>query len=117
MDDNRAILRLLEEMCGVVGCVTATAATAERALDLLSESQFDLVISDLNMPGRSGLDLISAMKVQQPATPVVLMTGLLSVDAVHGAYDLLPKPFSMAEIRQLLERLRVDRALGNPSTP
>src|SRR5439155_716365 len=79
---------------------------------------FDLVVSDIKMPGLSGLDLLRAIKSKQPATPVVLITGVPSVNSAvfglrHGAYDYLPKPFSVTEVRDLLRRLRRDRAEGN----
>src|SRR2546430_16534222 len=70
------------------------------------------------MPGLSGLDLLRAIKGTQPATPVVLITGVPSVNSAvfglrHGAYDYLPKPFSVTEVRELIHRLRRDRAEGN----
>jgi two-component system nitrogen regulation response regulator GlnG len=66
------------------------------------------------MPGLSGLDLLRAVKVKQPATPVVLMTGVPSLNSAvfglrYGAYDYLPKPFSVKEVQQLVRRLRTDR--------
>jgi HD-GYP domain-containing protein (c-di-GMP phosphodiesterase class II) len=70
------------------------------------------------MPGLSGLDLLRAVKVKQPATPVVLMTGVPSINSAvfglrHGAYDYLPKPFSVKEVQQLVNRLRADRQSGH----
>ena len=63
------------------------------------------------MPGLSGLDLLRAVKGKQPGTPVVLITGVPSVNSAvfglrHGAYDYLPKPFSIAEVKDLIGRLR-----------
>src|SRR5205823_14633139 len=82
------------------------------------DAPFDLVVSDIKMPGLSGLDLLRAIKSKQPATPVVLITVVPSVNSAvfglrHGAYDYLPKPFSVTEVRDLLQRLRRDRAEGN----
>src|SRR3989442_6460269 len=70
------------------------------------------------MPGLSGLDLLRAVKGKLPGTPVVLITGVPSVNSAvfglrHGAYDYLPKPFSVTEVKDLIHRLRRDRAAGN----
>src|SRR5207245_10443457 len=99
-------------------CEVTTASTAEQAMELLGDTPFDLVVSDIKMPGLSGLDLLRAIKSKQPATPVVLITGVPSVNSAvfglrHGAYDYLPKPFSVTEVKELIRRLRRDRAEGN----
>src|SRR5207237_578492 len=72
--------------------------------------------------GLSGLDLLRAVKAKQPATPVVLITGAPSVNSAvfglrHGAYDYLPKPFSIKEVQGLVERVRADRAKWNGQAP
>src|SRR5687767_13996677 len=74
------------------------------------------------MPGLSGLDLLRAVKRRQPGTPVALITGAPSVNSAvfglrHGAYDYLPKPFSIKEVQQLVERVRADREKWNGQTP
>src|SRR5262249_1753643 len=95
----------------------AGASTADQALDLLADTDFDLVVSDIKMPGLSGLDLLRAMKERQSATPVVLMTGVPSINTAvsvlrHGAYDYLPKPFSVKEVQPPVQRRRKDRWAG-----
>jgi putative nucleotidyltransferase with HDIG domain len=74
------------------------------------------------MPGLSGLDLLRAVKGKQPSTPVVLITGNPSVNSAvfglrHGAYDYLPKPFSIREIQHLLARVRSDRRKWDGQVP
>ncbi len=118
VDDNASILRFLASALTSNGCRVTTASTAEEALELLGDDPFDLVLSDVKMPGLSGLDLLRAIKGKQPGTPVVLITGVPSVNSAvfglrHGAYDYLPKPFSVAEVKELIHRLRRDRADGN----
>ncbi len=117
VDDVAAILRFLVSALTAQGCETSAASTAEQALELLSQQSYDLVISDINMPGLSGLDLLRAVKSKQPDTPVVLITGAPSVDSAvfglrHGAYDYLAKPFSAKEVGALIHRLREDRQPG-----
>src|SRR5438034_10684627 len=116
--DNASLLRFLASAFSSNQCEVTTAGTAEQALEQLGDDPFDLVVSDIKMPGLSGLDLLRAVKGKQPGTPVVLITGVPSVNSAvfglrHGAYDYLPKPFSVTEVKDLLQRLRRDRAEGN----
>jgi putative nucleotidyltransferase with HDIG domain len=111
VDDHAPVLRFLALAFKSSGCVVSTAASAEEAFDLLSLQSFDLVVSDIKMPGLSGLDVLRAVKGRQPGTPVVLITGMPSVDsAVFGlrnqAFDYLTKPFSVEDVHQLLQRVR-----------
>jgi response regulator RpfG family c-di-GMP phosphodiesterase len=118
VDDHPSILRFLSAAFAASGCVAAQAGTAEQALELLRDERYDLIVSDIKMPGLSGLDLLRAVKRRQPGTPVVLITGAPSVNSAifglrHGAYDYLPKPFSMKEIQELIDRVRRDRQTGD----
>ena len=117
VDDNASVLRFLVSAFTSNHCDVTTGSTAEQALDQLGDDPFDLVVSDIKMPGLSGLDLLRAVKGRQPGTPVVLITGVPSVNSAvfglrHGAYDYLPKPFSVTEVKELIQRLRRDRAQG-----
>lgn len=114
VDDHAPVLRFLAAAFKRQGCIVSTASSAEEALDLISDRGFDLVVSDIKMPGLSGLDLLRTVKGQQPETPVVLITGMPSVDSAvfglrHQAYDYLTKPFSITDVQQLMERVRQDR--------
>ena len=118
VDDNASVLRFLAFAFSANQCQVTTASTAEQAMEQLNDDPFDLVVSDIKMPGLSGLDLLRAVKGKQPGTPVVLITGVPSVNSAvfglrHGAYDYLPKPFSVTEVKELIHRLRRDRANGN----
>jgi putative nucleotidyltransferase with HDIG domain len=122
VDDNASLLRFLVSAFTANDCAVTPAPTAERALELIGGKDFDLVVSDIKMPGLTGLDLLRAVKSRQPATPVVLITGAPSVNSAvfglrHGAYDYLPKPFSIKEVQQLVERVRGDRQKWNGQTP
>ena len=122
VDDNASLLRFLVSAFSANGCTVTHAAAAEQALGLITEQSFDLVVSDIKMPGLSGLDLLRAVKGKQPGTPVVLITGNPSVNSAvfglrHGAYDYLPKPFSIREIQELLTRIRADRQKWDGQVP
>jgi putative nucleotidyltransferase with HDIG domain len=114
VDDHAPVLRFLSAAFSSNGCQITAAATAEEALELIEQTSFDLVVSDIKMPGLSGLDVLQAVKGQQPRTPVVLITGVPTVDSAvfgirHQAFDYLTKPFSVDEVQRLLERVRQDR--------
>ena len=118
VDDNASVLRFRASAFSSNNCQVTTASTAEQALEQLGVDPFDLVVSDIKMPGLSGLDLLRAVKGKLPSTPVVLITGVPSVNSAvfglrHGAYDYLPKPFSVTEVKDLIGPLRRDRADGN----
>ncbi|MEX2145569.1 MAG: HD domain-containing phosphohydrolase [Candidatus Rokuibacteriota bacterium] len=122
VDDNSSLLRFLVSAFSANGCDVAQAAAAEQALGIIETESFDLVVSDIKMPGLTGLDLLRAVKGAQPSTPVVLITGAPSVTSAvfglrHGAYDYLAKPFSIKEIQDLLARVRDDRKKWNGRTP
>jgi len=122
VDDNASLLRFLVSAFSANGCTVTPAAAAEQALGLITEQSFDLVVSDIKMPGLSGLDLLRAVKGKQPGTPVVLITGNPSINSAvfglrHGAYDYLPKPFSIREIQDLLARIRTDRQKWDGQVP
>ena len=122
VDDNASLLRFLVSAFTANGCDVAQASAAEQALEVITAERFDLVVSDIKMPGLTGLDVLRAVKGAQPSTPVVLITGAPSVTSAvfglrHGAYDYLPKPFSIKEIQDLLARIRDDRKKWNGQTP
>jgi putative nucleotidyltransferase with HDIG domain len=122
VDDQAPILRFITSALNGHECATSTASTAEEALVLVARYQFDLVISDIKMPGLSGLDLLRAVKARQPDTPVVLITGSPTVDSAvfglrHGAYDYLAKPFSAQEVRALVQRVRESGERRTASRP
>ena len=122
VDDNASLLRFLVSAFSANGCIVSQAAAAEQALSVIAAEAFDLVVSDIKMPGLSGLDLLRAVKARQPGTPVVLITGNPSINSAvfglrHGAYDYLPKPFSIREVQDLLQRVRADRQKWDGQTP
>ncbi len=87
------------------------------ALRLLQDRQFDVVVTDMAMPGLTGLDLLQRIKELSPECEVVLLTGEPTVEtAVQamklGAYDFLSKPFSLAELETLIQKAYERRRLS-----
>ena len=123
IDDDEQIRRLLKELLGSTADCT-TVGSAEDALDILKSINFNLVISDINMGGISGLDLLPRVLEQTPDTVIVMISGQQTIDfAIEamraGANDFLRKPVDDIElitrVRNLLElRARqIDLAKAN----
>ena len=75
IDDEEIIRTLMLEILESAGHEVVGAETAERALTLLEETEFELVVSDVVMPGLSGLELLGAVRARRASLPVVLVTG------------------------------------------
>ena len=101
VDDKASMVALLERVLGEKFSVV-TATDGETALTKLAAGSFDVVVSDIKMPGKDGLEVLRAAKELDPGLEVVLMTAYASVqnavEAIRaGAYDYLPKPFDPDE--------------------
>ncbi len=110
VDDEEYMLSLLREILQTLGYRPLTAANGSQALELLSTAPVDLVITDIHMPGISGLELLQRVKLKQPQTPVVLITGFGVERAARAARDhhadgFLGKPFHIEELRLCIDRL------------
>lgn len=109
--DDEPLMRLsVMDALKAVGYEVRAAATGQEGLDLLRKDSFDVVITDLRLPGASGLELLQSCKQHSPKTEVILITAHGSVEtAVEamkvGAYDYITKPFSMEELLQIVERV------------
>jgi cyclic di-GMP phosphodiesterase len=95
-------------------CISAT--DSREAAGLLDRQPFDVLLSDVRMPGLSGLDLLTRVRRVRPDCRVVLMTGFAIQESISqalelGAYDLIPKPFVLSDLSQA-----VRRAVEDPST-
>jgi DNA-binding NtrC family response regulator len=85
------------------------AASAEQALSCLSVEQYDVVVTDYQMPGLSGLDLLANVKDSQKHTAVILISGLSNKERAKeliemGAFDYVVKPFTLSEIEKCVNR-------------
>ena len=101
---RQLLLELLSEQFDCEG-----SSTAEEALDRLRKSQFELVISDITMPGMSGLDMIPHVKSVSPDTVVVMISGMQTVESAIGAlrlgaFDYLMKPFDLRQVEAVVKR-------------
>jgi DNA-binding NtrC family response regulator len=115
IDDERVLRELMREILERAGHYTIGAETPTRVLELLTDEELDLVVSDIVMPGLSGLELLDEIRARRPSLPVVLVTGAGTYENVNeavrrGAAALVIKPFSHAELYEAVET-----ALAEPS--
>jgi putative two-component system response regulator len=104
IDDEHVIRMLVMEILEAAGHEVTGAESAERALTLLDREDFDLVVSDVVMPGLSGLELLEVVRARRASLPVILITGAGTYDTLsqaltRGAAGLVTKPFAHSEIQ------------------
>ena len=109
VEDEAKMRRLLELNLGEDGLATFSAGDAEAGLKLLRENHIDLVLTDLKLPGMDGLEFLQAIKRQNAALPVVVMTAFGSVETAveamkAGAADYVLKPFSLEEMKLVVHK-------------
>lgn len=109
VDDEADVRTALLEALKDQGYSAEAVASGEAALVRLAQRTFPVVVTDLNMPGQTGLDLIGAIRHRFPDTLCVLITAYATLDTSiealkRGAYDLIQKPFRLAEMVAVLNR-------------
>ena len=118
VDDESSILELLREYLRARGHAVETAANGERALELIEDQAFDVVLTDMKMPGIGGLDLLAKLREHPLPVATILMTGYGTIDSAiramkDGAHDYLLKPFKLREVHaaitRAVERIRLER--------
>ncbi len=116
VDDQRYFRELIEGLLSEEGYEAQTAASGEEALRILEQSAFDIVLTDLVMPGMDGCDLVHRIRERDPEQNIVVVTGVVdvktAVDAMKlGANDYLLKPFDRATLVSAVEGLLQNRRL------
>ena len=116
VDDEQSMREFLSILLEREGYYPLQADSAEAALRLLESEGYELVISDVNMPGLSGLELLERIKEKTPDTAVLLITAFSTteqaVEAMKlGAYDYIAKPFKIEEIKVLVKNALEKRSL------
>ena len=108
VDDEPDITEILSDLLGDNHECT-TANSAEAALKLLAANEFHLVVSDITMPGMSGLEMLPRAKSISPNTVVVMISGMQTVESAIGAlrlggFDYLMKPFDLRQVEAVVKR-------------
>jgi two-component system, NtrC family, response regulator PilR len=116
VDDDDAVRDVLYELlCDENLC--HSASTAEQALAFIREQPYDVVLTDISMPGLSGVELLGHLRQSQPETPVIIISGI--GDRAHaeglsklGAFEFIYKPFQLETVEESVSRaLEHHRAL------
>jgi DNA-binding NtrC family response regulator len=118
VDDEPNMLDLFKKVLGKEGYQVVASSSGEEAIQQLETERFDLLISDLKMPGLSGLELLKKAKSVSPTLPCIMLTAHGTIDSAvsamrEGAYDYLTKPINIDEItltvKKALELHRLTR--------
>ena len=109
VDDDPSLRRVLQVQLEQEGYDVAVTASAQQTLSVLQLRHFDLVITDLRMPGMSGLELLKHARLQYPQTIIIILTAFGTVDTAVdamkvGAYDYLTKPVHPDEMSVVVRR-------------
>src|SRR3954469_6768130 len=122
VDDDAAVCWALEQVLTGQGYAVTVAADAAAGRRAIRRQRPDLVITDVRMPGESGLDLLAALKSEHPSLPVLVTTahGTIetAVEAVRrGAFDYMPKPLDLDRTIDLVRRALGEDALAAAAQP
>ncbi len=116
VDDEESVRAVLYRALSPVYPACSTAHSALDALARIQNGQFELVISDVMMPGMSGVELLRQVKEQDPDIAVMMITGVMDINTAIdcmqiGAYDFISKPFELGSIHRAVERALERRRL------
>jgi CheY-like chemotaxis protein len=116
IDDEAVVRELVAEMLTFLGCDVDRAAGAREGIDLFGRSHYDLVVTDLSMPGLTGWDVVAAVRRHDTERGMILTTGTpMEIErerAREARVTVLPKPFHLAALREAVEH-----ALRRPPDP
>ena len=109
VDDDRSIRWVFEKALSREGIAYSSFASAREALDALASGAPQVLVSDVRMPGQSGIELLQEVKQKHPAVPVIVMTAYSDLESAvaafqGGAYEYLPKPFDVDQAVELIRR-------------
>jgi putative nucleotidyltransferase with HDIG domain len=118
VDDELAVREMLAEGLEVAGYRCTIAGSAEEALRHLARESYALVLTDIQMPGVSGTELLARIRAGYSDLDVIMITAVVDVDVAmramrNGASDYLPKPFNLEQVQITVERVLEKRRLVN----
>jgi two-component system response regulator AtoC len=109
VDDDRNLCKVLKGLLEKAGSDVLTAYDVDKALPIIARQDLDLIITDLKMPGKSGMDLLTLSQERKPSVPVILITAYGSIELAvasmkEGAYDFITKPFDEDELLNVIRK-------------
>jgi len=120
VDDDQSIRWVLERALAREGFVVRAFASAAECLRALDEGAPRVLVSDIRMPGASGIELLQAFRARRPGTPVIIMTAFADLESAvsafqGGAFEYLPKPFDLPAAIELIRRAVEESAREAPA--
>jgi putative nucleotidyltransferase with HDIG domain len=109
VDDEKVIREILTDFLTSEGFIVTAVESGERAMEELENQRYDVVLTDLKMPGMSGIELLEKIRDMKIDTITIMMTGFGTVETAikamkYGAYDYITKPFKVNEVVQIIRR-------------
>ena len=110
IDDEKGMLDLLSYELGGQGYQVVTAMNGREGLERVKRDRFQLVITDVKMPGMDGVEVLQEIKKLDPDLEVIMTTGFGTIETAvaamkKGAYDFIQKPFNLNEVTNLIEKV------------
>ncbi len=121
VDNEKSMREMLSIALEKEGYKVETARNGEVAVEMVEKSNYDVVITDINMPRSNGIDVLDAVNRVRPGTPVIMMTGYASPETAvetmkKGAYDYITKPFNMEDFKLVIRNASERKALAEENT-
>ncbi len=109
VDDDRTAMELIQELLGPHDIDVEFSGSFDEAVEKLKKHNFQVIVSDIKMPGKSGVDLLDFCVNQYPEIPVIMLTGYATVQSAvealkKGAFDYLSKPVQIEALRMTIEK-------------
>jgi len=116
VDDEAVIREGMRRILSTDGYHVETSASGRQAIEKIQEQDFDVVITDLKMPGMDGIEVLKTIRILQPEVPVIIITGYSTVDTAvdamkNGAFDYIAKPFTSELILDKVRKAIAQKAL------
>ncbi len=116
VDDDEGIREVLQEIIQLFGFTCKTAESAAEALRLLKKEPFEIMVTDIKMPGIDGMELLRRAKGQSESLDIIMMTGFsgdysFSDVVMAGASDIIPKPINLEDVEAKIKRVVRERKL------
>lgn len=108
VDDEPIVCHSVRRILSKQSCAVEEAFDVDAALQKMKLNKYDLILLDLKMPKRSGMEVLRSIRAQYPDVPVVMVTGYASIETAIeatklGAFDFIPKPFTPSELTKVAE--------------
>jgi CheY-like chemotaxis protein len=112
VDDNHVVRDMLVDLVGSLGYRADAAASGVEALALFDRGQYDVVLTDLMMPGMSGWEVLAALRQRDPQLPIIILTGTPAIGDPRAAQPdvaVLRKPIDVTALEATIKRMLAQR--------